>query len=158
MTLDQWAADWHIAPAALADLYARMRLQAPAGVVAAPVKPGSEAGAQQRVRLQAAREGVVLWRNNVGAAQLADGSFIRWGLANDSSQLNERFKSADLVGIRPVLVGPEHVGRTLGVFVSREVKAPGWRYTATPRELAQKAWADLILAHGGDAAFTTGGL
>ena len=117
----------------------------------------SEAGAQAAVRLAAAQAGTVLWRNNSGAGYLRDGSFIRWGLANDSLAVNRNVKSADLIGIRPVLIGPEHVGQVLGVFVSREVKAPGWRPSPTDkREAAQRNWAELVRSLGGDAAFTTG--
>jgi len=116
----------------------------------------AEADAQTAVRLAAAKDGTVLWRNNVGAGYLANGSFLRWGLCNDNAALNARIKSADLIGIRPVLILPEHVGRTLGVFCSREVKPPGWKRHATPREVAQEAWAELVRGYGGDAAFTTG--
>jgi hypothetical protein len=117
----------------------------------------SEADAQTAVRLLASKAGCRLWRNNIGAGRLENGSFVRWGLANDSEAVNRRIKSADLIGIRPVLIGPEHLGQTLGVFLSREVKAPGWRYN--PREArqhAQMAWCELIRSLGGDAEFTTG--
>lgn len=116
----------------------------------------AENDAQNAVRVAASRAGARLWRNNVGAGTLDNGSYLRWGLANDSPGMNRVLKSADLIGIRPTLITPEHVGRTLGVFVSREVKAPGWRYRATDRERAQLAWLDLIKGLGGDAAFTTG--
>lgn len=115
-----------------------------------------ESEAQGMVRLAASREGARLWRNNVGAGKMDNGSFIRWGIANDSTAVNQHLKSGDLIGIRPVLILPEHVGRTLGVFVSREVKAPGWRFRGSEREVAQRAWADLVTSLGGDAAFTTG--
>jgi hypothetical protein len=116
----------------------------------------TESDAYAPLRLAASREGARLWRNNNGAGKLENGSYIRWGLANESAQMNSMLKSSDLIGIRPVLVTPEHVGRTLGVFVSREVKRPGWRYGGGPREEAQKRWLDLVASLGGDAAFTTG--
>ena len=115
-----------------------------------------ETDAQAQVRLLASKDGARLWRNNVGAGALQDGTFVRWGLANESSAMNKALKSADLIGLRPVLITPEHVGRVLGVFVSREVKRPGWRYSGTERETAQAAWRDLINRLGGDAEFTTG--
>jgi hypothetical protein len=71
--------------------------------------------------------------------------------------VNEQIKSGDLIGIRPVLIAPAHVGQTLGVFVSREVKHRGWRYHPNnKREAAQQRWIDLVRGLGGDAAFTTG--
>lgn len=116
-----------------------------------------EQAVQQQVRLALQAEGCFVWRNNVGASKLANGSFLRWGLANESKAENLRFKSADLIGIRPVPITPEHVGRTLGVFLSREVKAPGWRYNPNdPHEAAQMRWAELVRSLGGDACFTTG--
>jgi hypothetical protein len=117
----------------------------------------SEAGAQARVRLLWAQRGGALWRNNVGAMQDPDtGQYVRFGLANESTQMNRKIKSSDLVGINPVVVQPHHVGTTIGQFVSRECKKPGWRYKGTDHEEAQLRWLELILAMGGDAAFTTG--
>ena len=116
-----------------------------------------ESIAQDAVRLAVSKAGGVVWRNNVGAGKLDNGSFLRWGLANDSRTMNSRVKSADLIGIRPVLVTAALIGCTLGVFLSREVKRPGWRFHPNdPREQAQQAWIDIINALGGDAAFTTG--
>jgi hypothetical protein len=116
----------------------------------------SEAYSQSQVRLEAPRAGVTLWRNNVGVLTDLTGRPVRFGLANDSRQLNEALKSSDLIGWRPVLITPGHVGRTIAQFVSRECKAPGWKYTGTDRERAQKAWLDLVAAAGGDSAFATG--
>lgn len=116
----------------------------------------NEGDVQNLVRLAASRLGVRMWRNNNGAGRLENGSFVRWGLANDSSEMNRVVKSADLIGIRPVIITPEHIGMTIGQFVSREVKASNWIDRNTERERAQKRWADLVTSLGGDAAFTTG--
>jgi hypothetical protein len=48
------------------------------------------------------------------------------------------------------------VGYTIGQFVSREIKIPGWKFQNTEREQAQLKWAELIISLGGDACFTTG--
>ncbi len=152
MELDEWAQRWNVPPAALDDLRARLGMihdgRAVAGI--------SEAAVQSIVRLEATRVGARLWRNNVGATHTPEGSFIRYGLANESSTVNARVKSADLIGIRPVHITRGHVGCIIGQFVSREVKAGNWRYTGTDREQAQLRWAELILSFGGDAAFATG--
>lgn len=108
------------------------------------------------LKLEASRLGLRLWRNNVGAATDANGNHFRYGLANESAAMSKAIKSADLIGIRPVLIMPHHVGHIIGQFVSREAKAPGWLYTGTPREVAQLAWRDLVIGLGGDACFATG--
>jgi hypothetical protein len=113
----------------------------------------SEAAILNLVKLEATRKGCRIWRNNIGASYMQDGSFLRYGLANDSAGMNKIIKSADLIGIRPVLITHNMVGATIGQFVSREVKASNWKYTGTDREKAQLAWAELILSMGGDAAF-----
>ena len=119
----------------------------------------SESYAQSLVRLEAARTpGVWLTRNNVGVLPHPDnGRPVRFGLANESAAQNAVLKSADLIGWRSVLITPAHVGQTLAVFLSREVKRPDWRYAGTDRERAQAAWIELVRAAGGDAGFTTGG-
>lgn len=115
----------------------------------------SEAAIQNLIRLEATQKGCRLWRNNVGAAYMHDGNFLRYGLANDSAKINAVLKSADLIGIRPVTITQEMVGSVIGQFLSREIKASNWRYRGTDAEKAQLAWAELIVSMGGDAAFAT---
>lgn len=115
----------------------------------------SEIAAQQQVRLEAPRRGVITWRNNVGAATTDTGSFIRFGLANDTKAMNQRIKSHDLIGIKKVLIKPEHVGSIVGQFWCREMKKPGWKYTGVGRETAQFNFGKIVAAHGGDAKFAT---
>ena len=154
MDLESWAVAWGVPYAALADLRERLRLN---GGDYMPEKAGaSEAAVQAVVRLEASRKGVYLWRNNVGALTDERGALVRYGLANTTAAENKVLKSGDLIGVRPVLIGPQHVGQTIGQFVSREVKEAGWRYSATPREQAQLAWAQLVLSLGGDASFCSG--
>lgn len=154
MNLNDWARTWAIPDSALADLRARIVAQDPG----ARATPGlSEAAVQANVRLEASRKGLRLFRNNVGVMQDPEThTFVRFGLANDSKQLNQVLKSGDLIGIRPRVIQPEDIGKLLGQFVSREVKHGGWRFTGTEREQAQLNWANLVNALGGDAAFCTG--
>lgn len=131
----------------------------------------SESRVQSAVRLEAAQSGVTLWRNQVGAFQAPDKSqpackccgqhppsprVIRFGLANDSAQLNAVLKSSDLIGWRRHVVTPGDVGRTLAVVVARECKPQGWTFRGTDREIAQQRFIDMINQAGGDAAFVTG--
>ena len=152
MIFAAWAARWHIPPAAMADL--QTNLLGLDGTPGSPVGK-SEAAVQNQVRLEASRKGGRLWRNNVGAGYSEDGSFMRWGLANDSANVNRVIKSADLIGLRPVRIEQKHVGLVLGQFVSREIKTAGWRYAGTDREVAQLNWATLVNTLGGDARFAT---
>jgi hypothetical protein len=148
VTFDEWAARWCLPDTALAEL-ATVQWE----TVMHP--SGSEAAVQANVRLKAAALGWHLWRNNLGAAELKRGGFVRFGLANDSPKLNAVLKSADLIGHRPHLVTPEDVGRTLAVFLSIEVKRSGWSPSADPRYPAQLRWAALVNRCGGDARFVT---
>ncbi len=43
-------------------------------------------------------------------------------MANDSAQLNAVFKSSDLIGITPVVIEPQDIGRAVGVFTAIECK------------------------------------
>lgn len=146
-----WATRWRIPPAALLDL-----LTIDGGVP--PEQAGrSEAAVQSQVRVEASRLGWRVWRNNVGAFQdPASGGWVRFGLANDSAQVNRVCKSADLIGIRPVVITPGHVGSTIGQFVSLECKHAGWKWSGSEREQAQAAWAALVTRLGGLARIVTG--
>jgi hypothetical protein len=140
-----------VSPLALAEL--RHMMAAPTDAPDPNAPPQSEAAVQARARLRASKQGNRLWRNNVGAGHVEGGAFLRWGLANDSAQINAVVKSADLIGIRKVLITPEHVGQVIGQFWSVECKAVGWRYTGDAHELAQVNWATLVTSLGGHAEF-----
>jgi hypothetical protein len=148
MSLTDWAWRWAIPPQAMAEL-AAMHIHA-SGVLSRDVE--SESAVQSLVRLEAARKDVWLGRNNVGVLKDKTGRPVRYGLANDSAAVNEVVKSADLIGIRKVLITSDHVGKIIGQFVSRECKEANWVYTGIPREQAQLRWATLINSYGGDAA------
>ena len=113
----------------------------------------SEASVSQRIVLAASKKGMRLFRNNVGACEDSTGRFIRFGLANISEQMNDQVKSADLIGITPVVVKSHHVGSTVGVFTSIECKKSDWKYTGKGREGAQQNWINIIRSLGGIAGF-----
>lgn len=138
----------------------------------------SETEVQAAVRLEYARRGYRLFRNNVGVLLDQTGRPVRYGLANDSPQINNVLKSSDLIGWHPVTITPGHVGLQLAQFVSLECKPSDWGdpipallekygpyHTALHRKdlprddrrtLAQKAWLDLVAGDGGEARFMTG--
>jgi len=136
-----------------------MELREIFGLVPQPIlsktKMGSEQSIQNLVRLEASDKGARLWRNNVGAIR-TEKSYMRYGLANESTHVNKIVKSADLIGIRPVKITEQHIGCTIGQFLSREIKPQGWKYLGNEREQAQLKWAELVLSLGGDACFAIG--
>ena len=150
--LHDWARKWGLSVECLRDLQITLGTYTP---LLAPDAHGvgkSEAWAQSALRIEASKKGIKLFRNNVGALADKTGRFVRYGLANDSAAQNATLKSGDLIGVRPVNL----YGRVFGQFCSREMKAPGWQYTGTDREVAQLNWINLINSCGGDAAFATG--
>lgn len=128
-------------------------------LLAEPVPPPadgrnfSEAAVQSELRLTAPKYGGHLWRNNVGAFVNDSGAPVRYGLANDSSKLNKKVKSSDLVGFFPFKIAPHHVGKTLAVFAAIECKRSSWYWNAGTRERAQRRFIDIVKTGGGVAGF-----
>jgi hypothetical protein len=150
MSLYAWGIKWGVSFEAVEDL----RRQFGITIDTPQLHEGeSEAAIQTRVRLESAKKNVTLWRNNVGAIHTKDGLFFRYGLANDSKQMNKKIKSSDLIGIRKITIKPNHVGCVIGQFVAREIKKGGWQYAATEEELAQLKFLELVTCLGGDACF-----
>lgn len=152
VALVEWAARWGIPADALADLAARLTHQYAAG----ENDRRAEAYVQSQVRLDEAKRGNLLWRNNVGVLRNERGTPVRYGLANDSPALNAKLKSSDLIGLTPVTIAPHMVGAVIGQFTALETKHAGWKYSGDERETAQAAFIQLVVSHGGRAAFTTG--
>lgn len=151
MLLEMWAKDWNIPAQALADLNRRMHSAYTPSISAAQAL--SEAAVQTNIRLEASKKGILTWRNNVGALVDARGIPIRFGLANESKEENQRIKSSDLIGIRPVLIQPHHIGQTIGQFVSIETKKENWKWRGNAHEQAQLKWNQLVNSYGGHGFF-----
>lgn len=152
MIFEEWARDWGVPVAAVQDY--RRRLMGPN---VDHVDDGKgESYVQSQIRLSLAQQGCLVWRNNVGALQDSEGRFVRYGLANDSKQLNEHVKSGDLILGIPRAVTADMLGKTILQLGSVEAKEQGWKFTGAGRESAQMNWADLINANGGFARFATG--
>ena len=112
-------------------------------------KMTKESNIQREIMLACSAQGDTVWRNNVGKGWVAppdrttfapkrmtitinrgdvvlrEPYRITWGLCPGSS---------DLIGIRPVVITPEMVGQTIGVFVALEVKKPGGRVTKNQQQ------------------------
>lgn len=153
ITLNEWRKLYPEAAAALAAI-----VNAADMVPSTKYPTGSEDAIQQQARLDAARSGDRLWRNNVGALKDDRGVPVRFGLMNDSQRVNETLKSGDLIGIKRVTITPQMVGQVIGQFYMRECKEAGWKYSGTDRELAQLNAINLVNHLGGNAAFLAGDL
>ena len=152
MNLNQWAIKWGVPFEAVEDLRRELGTVNTDPITGEAIRP--EAIVQNAIRLEASQKGLRLWRNNSGVAMNENGDrTVRYGLCNDSKRVNKVLKSADLIGIRPVLITPGHVGQVIGVFVARECKPSDWTYTGTEREAAQLKFLELVAALGGDATF-----
>lgn len=113
----------------------------------------NEAAVQSHIRADFAFIGPI-WRNNVGACEDASGRLIRYGLGNDSAQLNAQIKSSDLIAITPVRITAGHIGMTLGVFTAFECKPSDWTLrNSDERALGQMRFHDIVRASGGFAGF-----
>lgn len=82
-----------------------------------------ESEIQAEIKKALALRGTPVWRNAVGFDRATK---VHYGIG---------LGSPDLVGILPLVIGPEHVGRTLGVFLGVEVKTPIGRLSQD-----QKRW------------------
>jgi hypothetical protein len=99
----------------------------------------SETQIQQAVRLSCSQGPARLWRNNSG--KLPDpktGRWVQFGVASPGG--------SDLIGYRQVVIGPEHVGRTMAVFTAVEVKTATGRATKE-----QTAFVEHVKQAGGIA-------
>lgn len=114
---------------------------------------------QQRIRLALGqRPDLRLFRNNVGtgwtgrAERVARAGSVAVQPGDVVIRQARPFHaglaegSADLIGIQAITIGPEHIGRTLGVFLSLEVKTE----TGRPRP-EQLRWQEMIRRMGGKA-------
>ena len=152
MIFRQWAAKWGVPMAAILD-FELMTGSLPEVHAADDAPTGSETRQQSLIRIEAAHKGISLFRNNVGALLDARGVPVRYGLANESKQMNERIKSGDLVGIEELTITADMVGQKIGRFISVEVKKEGWAYSDTPHEQAQRNWIHFVISKGGRALF-----
>lgn len=112
----------------------------------------TEARLLRRIMLALTQAGARVLRNNVGNGYLGELVTV---LPNGDAVLRNWRRvqfglapgSGDLIGWRPLVIKPEHVGHPLAVFTSVEIKAPGGRVTPTQRD-----WHAAVRHAGGIAA------
>jgi hypothetical protein len=157
LDLKTWALAYGVTPQALAALKSILTPPMPKGDGRNP--KALEGQVQKEIRLAANETDGLLLRNNSGVAieTRKDGTrrAIRYGLGNTEKKLNETFKSSDLIGITPIMVRPDMLGRTIGVFTAIETKRRNWKYAGNPRERAQLHFIKVIRARGGIAGIVT---
>lgn len=156
--LNAWAIKHHVGFDALAELRQMYGHQPELESEVVPLSRGKgETFVQSQVRLAAPAQGIVLYRNNVGAIKDERGVPVRYGLANDTAALNKVVKSADLIGYRTVWVRNMETGEPMQIaqFVSVECKKPEWDgyNPSDEHERAQQRWLEMINAAGGFAVF-----
>lgn len=117
----------------------------------------SEDEISQRCMLAGSEANVVLMRNNRGAFE--DKKSKRWiffGLAHvrPDKKKEPGWRSVDYIFIKPTLITPEMVGRTIGVFGCVEMKEEGWKFNPKDdREQGQLNFINWVLKRGGIAGF-----
>ena len=87
-----------------------------------------------KVRIAFGKIGVALYRNNCGYDERTK---TRYGLKKGS---------ADWIGILPMVITPDMVGKRVGVFLSVEMKSAGGSLQPD-----QAAWINTVRAAGGIA-------
>lgn len=155
----EWAKAWGVSPEAQADYAVRcgLAMDSVTPEINTGKSKGSETRQQALTRIEAANNGIWLTRNNVGVMFDEREIPVRYGLANESKQQNTLMKSGDTIGIRTLLIGPQHIGMKIGQFVSVEMKKEGWTYNSNDKhEVAQFNWANFVNSKGGFAIFCNG--
>lgn len=110
---------------------------------------------QQDIQIEAKHFNCTLMRNNSGSLKDENGRPVRFGLGNISKEHNKRMKSSDLIGITKIVITPDMVGKTVGVFTAIECKEEKWNENKKldEREIAQNNFINWVRAQGGFAGF-----
>lgn len=114
----------------------------------------SEKRIEQDIVLALAKQGTIMFKNNVGTAYrgkllltngkrtLTNPAIIRYGLGGIKG-------GSDQIGITPVVITSDMIGETIGVFTAIEVKKDkNGKYKATKE---QSAFIAMVKANGGIA-------
>lgn len=120
-----------------------------------PIEPGdSESTISQKLLALASACNVWLGRNNIGAFKDKDNRWVRFGHDNTSPKRHKKIRSIDYLGITPVVITQEMVGKTLGVFTAVEFKDSSFEgQPRDERERAQLTYINFVKANYGFAGF-----
>ncbi|NDD54355.1 hypothetical protein EBZ39_10845 [bacterium] len=99
----------------------------------------TETDIMRQMRVTASKLGARLFRNHVGLSYTKDGRPMRHGLGNGTS---------DLIGLIPVEVTPDMVGKKVGIFFAVEVKKPKV-YTKKKHLEEQVHFLEFVCQNGG---------
>lgn len=107
----------------------------------------NEKDIEKKIILSVQECGTTVFKNNVGSAKKVDPNtgkeyWINFGLCEGSS---------DLIGITPVKITADMVGKTMGVFTAIEVKKNVNKKYKASRMESQKRFIDFINSKGGIA-------
>lgn len=93
------------------------------------------------VLLRLSKDGYMVWRNNTG----------KFRAMNDPQRIVTvgQVGSADIIGVRPIVITADMVGKTIGQAVAVEVKTDKGRQSD-----AQKLWQQAFERHGGKYELT----
>lgn len=144
-----WSIRHGVGPHALAELEAILGTRIVTYTGGAVHPSAGETAIWSHCRLAVDQWGGMLLRNNSGVAREVDDHgavrHVRYGLGNDSAQLNAIFKSSDGIGIAPG-----------GRFLAVEAKPKGWKLQpGDKRAQAQNNFIQHIRKLGGVACFAT---
>lgn len=102
----------------------------------------SETEIRKRIQVLLSENGCTMWRNNTGSLLNSKGIPVKFGLCVGSS---------DLIGLSPVLITKDMVGKTLAVFTAIEIKTEHGK-AATNK---QKIFIQHVIDSGGIAGIAT---
>lgn len=108
----------------------------------------SESEIQQEIRIEAAKYGCILLRNNSGGFKDDTGRLVRFGLGNESP--SQEVLSSDLIGWTEIIITPDMVGKRIAVFTVAEVKRENWKPNPKDeRERKQNNFINWVNLKGG---------
>lgn len=128
-----------------------------------------ESSIQREIMLAASNAGMTIWRNNTGTAWQGNKMMLRDAIIILPSGQQIRIDravllqnprpvsfglcpgSSDLIGIRPLVIGDEHLGQRIAQFVALEVKAKGKKPTEK-----QQQFLEFVEQRGGVSAIIRG--